>query len=191
MNFFDISLLSVSLAMDCFAVSIAGSISYGKYNFSKILRMAFFFGLFQGMMPIIGCLVSNIFSDFIVRYNHWFALAILAFIGIKMIVESKNNGDNIEEESDNKMSPYGSLGILFLLAIATSIDALATGLIFVNQGNLIYFAALIIALGSFIFTFIGCIIGLKVGQKLHFNFELLGGIILILLGIKIFIEHYL
>ena len=108
-----------------------------------------------------------------------------------MIVESKNNGDNIEEESDNKMSPYGSLGILFLLAIATSIDALATGLIFVNQGNLIYFAALIIALGSFIFTFIGCIIGLKVGQKLHFNFELLGGIILILLGIKIFIEHYL
>ena len=191
MNFFDISLLSVSLAMDCFAVSIAGSISYGKYNFSKILRMAFFFGLFQGMMPIIGCLVSNIFSDFIFRYNHWFALSILAFIGIKMIVESKNNGDNIEEESDNKMSPYGSLGILFLLAIATSIDALATGLIFVNQGNLIYFAALIIALGSFIFTFIGCIIGLKVGQKLHFNFELLGGIILILLGIKIFIEHYL
>ena len=96
MNFFDISLLSVSLAMDCFAVSIAGSISYGKYNFSKILRMAFFFGLFQGMMPIIGCLVSNIFSDFIFRYNHWFALAILAFIGIKMIVESKNNGDNID-----------------------------------------------------------------------------------------------
>ena len=191
MNFLEISLLSLSLAMDCFAVAIAGSVSYGKYDLSKILRMTFFFGLFQGVMPVIGYFVSIIFSDFIFTYNHWVSLIILAYIGIKMIVESIQDRKKSDKECDNKMSPYGSLRILLLLAIATSIDALATGLIFVNQQGIILWAALIIGLGSFIFTFLGCIIGLKVGQKLNFNFELLGGIILIMLGVKIFIEHYI
>ena len=108
-----------------------------------------------------------------------------------MIVESIQDRKKSDKECDNKMSPYGSLRILLLLAIATSIDALATGLIFVNQQGIILWAALIIGLGSFIFTFLGFIIGLKVVQKRNFNFELLGGIILIMLGVKIFIEHYI
>lgn len=189
MNYFDIFVLSVSLAMDCFAVSIAGSISYGKFDIVKILRIAVFFGLFQGIMPVLGFWISSIFSDFIFKYNHWFALAVLVYIGSKMIYESSRKGET--DDNVGKTSPYGSLKVLLLLAVATSIDALATGVIFVNNDALIYYAALIIGLGSFIFSVAGCVIGLKIGQKLHFNFEMAGGIILILLGFKIFIEYYI
>ena len=153
----------------------------------KLVLIAFTFAFFQALMPMIGWVcVHTIINYFkaLEKLIPYIALALLSYIGISMFLEK-------EEEDEHEACTILSFKKLIIQGIATSIDALATGLIFVNQQGIILWAALIIGLGSFIFTFLGCIIGLKVGQKLNFNFELLGGIILIMLGVKIFIEHYI
>lgn len=185
MSILDICLISIGLAMDCFAVSIASSIAYGKYNWPKMVRMAFFFGLFQGIMPLIGWLAGVSFAAQIAKIDHWLAFVILGYLGGKMIVESLKKEKNEAE----KKTPLGSFKMLIILSFATSIDALATGLIFVSTGNLIYTAISIIALGSFIFTICGCIIGITFGKRFTLNVELIGGIILFGIGLKILIEH--
>ena len=148
MSLLEIILIAVGLAMDCFAVSIASSICYGRYNWPKILRMALFFGLFQGGMPLIGWACGISFAEFIHSIDHWLALGILGFLGGKMIYESFK--DDEEEGMCDAKSPYGSLRMVTILAVATSIDALATGLIFVPLGNLMFSASGIIAIVSFI-----------------------------------------
>ena len=189
MSLLEIILIAIGLAMDCFAVSIASSICYGRYNWPKILRMALFFGLFQGGMPLIGWACGISFAEFIHRIDHWLALGILGFLGGKMIYESFK--DDEEEERCDAKSPYGSLRMVTILAVATSIDALATGLIFVPLGNLMFSASGIIAIVSFLFTFVGCILGVTFGKRIKFNVEAIGGVILICIGLKIFIEHTL
>lgn len=186
MSLIEIILIAVGLAMDCFAVSIASSVCYGCYNWLKILRMALFFGLFQGFMPLIGWACGISFTEFIHSIDHWLALGILGFLGGKMIYESFQ-----DEEDDicDAKTPYGSISMLITLAIATSIDALATGLIFVPLGNLMYSASAIIALVSFLFTIVGCVLGITFGKRIKFNVEAIGGLILIGIGLKIFIEH--
>lgn len=189
MSLLEIILIAVGLAMDCFAVSIASSICYGRYNWPKIVRMALFFGLFQGGMPLIGWACGISFAEFIHRIDHWLALGILGFLGGKMIYESFK--DDEEEEMCDAKSPYGSLRMVTILAVATSIDALATGLIFVPLGNLMFSASGIIAIVSFLFTFVGCVLGVTFGKRIKFNVEAIGGVILICIGLKIFIEHTL
>lgn len=186
MSLVEIILIAVGLAMDCFAVSIASSVCYGRYNWLKILRMALFFGLFQGFMPLIGWACGISFAEFIHSIDHWLALGILGFLGGKMIYESFQ--DEEDDICDTK-TPYGSISMLITLAIATSIDALATGLIFVPLGNLMYSASAIIALVSFLFTIVGCVLGITFGKRIKFNVEAIGGLILIGIGLKIFIEH--
>ena len=183
-----IILIAIGLAMDCFAVSIASSICYGRYNWPKIVRMALFFGLFQGAMPLIGWGVGIGFSKYICAVDHWLALGILGYLGGKMIYESFA-GDDEEEEMCDAKSPYGSLRMVTILAVATSIDALATGLIFVPYGNLMFSASGVIALVSFLFTMVGCVLGVTFGKRIKFNVEAIGGLILVGIGLKIFIEH--
>ena len=188
MSLIEIILIAVGLAMDCFAVSIASSICYGKYNWPKIVRMALFFGLFQGGMPLIGWACGISFAEFIHSIDHWLALGILGFLGGKMIYESFKSDDEDDVVCESK-SPYGSLRMVTILAVATSIDALATGLIFVPLGNLMFSASGIIAVVSFLFTIVGCVLGVTFGKRIKFNVEAIGGAILIGIGFKIFIEH--
>ena len=184
MTILELILLSIGLAMDCLAISIAGSIGYGRYNWPRILLIALFFGGFQGLMPVIGWTVGVSFVNIIGAYDHWIALGILGFIGTKMIIESfKGN----EEES--KYTPYGSLKMLVILSIADSIDALATGLLFITCSDILALGASLIALGSFVITIIGCVIGIEFGRRFKVNVNLIGGLILIGIGVKIFCEH--
>lgn len=184
MTILELTLLSIGLAMDCLAISIAGSIGYGRYNWPRILLIALFFGGFQGFMPVIGWAVGVNFVNIIGAYDHWIALGILGFIGTKMIIESFKDGDG-----ESKYTPYGSLKMLIILSIADSIDALATGLLFITCSDILALGASIIALGSFVITIIGCVIGIEFGRRFKVNVNLIGGLILIGIGVKIFCEH--
>ncbi len=185
MDILSIILIAIGLAMDCFAVSITKGITSGKPQWGKALLMALLFGLFQGGMPLIGFFAGVAFTEQIARFDHWIALALLGFIGGKMIWESLHED---EEQNCTEHCDF-SFKTLILLAIATSIDALATGIIFVPTPEIIWHAVSIIAFVSFLFAGVGYIIGIFCGKRFHFNVELLGGLILIAIGLKIFIEH--
>lgn len=184
MSILQIILIAVGLAMDCFAVSITKGITAGKSLYTKALLMALLFALFQGGMPLIGFFAGIGFADTINRFDHWIALLLLGFIGGKMIVESLRK----DKDNDNRQSDF-SFKTLILLAVATSIDALATGIIFVPTPALIWLAVAIIAAVSFIFSIAGYAIGRQFGTRFKLNVELIGGLILIAIGLKIFIEH--
>lgn len=184
-----IVLLAIGLAMDCFAVSVTSGIATNKIKFNQRLKMAILFGLFQGIMPLIGFLFGKGFTEQIQRIDHWLAFLILLFIGGKMIYEDIKSNKNYETEQKSKN--FFSWGTILTLALATSIDALATGLIFVPFGNLIWQTILIIGICSFIFSLAGSYFGSYCSGKFHIRAELLGGIILIAIGTKILIEHLL
>lgn len=186
MSILDIIFLSVGLAMDCFAVSIATGIGCHAITISKAWKMPVLFGLFQGLMPLLGFFISISFASFLDSFSHWIALAILTFIGGKMIMEEiKGNDDNPTQEN------HFAWHTVILLAIATSIDALATGVIFTSTPNIIALAVIVIALGSFLFSCLGLWIGNKFGRKFTLKVGIFGGIILIGIGLKIVLEHYL
>jgi putative Mn2+ efflux pump MntP len=182
-----IILLATGLAMDCFAVSLTAGMAAHKPIFPQRLKMAVMFGLFQAMMPLFGFLAGKGFAQQIQRIDHWLAFGILLFIGGKMIYEDlkPEKEANPDKKTKNNFQWY----TLLSLAVATSIDALATGLIFVPFGNIIWRAALIIGVCSFLFSLIGSYLGTYFGRKIRFRAELLGGIILIIIGTKILIEH--
>jgi len=189
MNQLDIWLLAVALAMDCFTVSIVSGVIVRRWLWGMILRIAFLFGLFQAMMPLIGWLATNHFSEQLEFIDHWIAFGLLAFIGGKMIRESF--GPEEEEKQFNPMN----LRTQLLLAIATSIDALAIGISFACTGyrafSQIAYPLFIIGLVSFLFSLFGYKFGVRFGKSIARKLkpELLGGIILIVIGIKILITH--
>ena len=187
MSVLTIILFSIGLAMDCFAVSISKGLAVDIHEvFAKRQHpwlMAVLFGLFQGGMPLIGYYAGTLFRDFFSRYAGIIALALLGYIGGKMIYESCKH-----QTSDVKHDADFSLKTLFVLAVATSIDALATGVIFIPYPEQLWFGISIIALGSFLFSIIGYLIGVFIGSKFKVNVELIGGIILVGIGLKIFIE---
>lgn len=196
MDIFSIILIAIGLAMDCFAVSVSKGICVRKFYIPQSLLMAFLFGLFQGIMPLISFLAGISFANFISRIDHWIALILLCFIGGKMIVESlRKKQDSChsatasQTESASDVKSEFSLPVLLSLAIATSIDALATGLIFVPTPQLIWIAIGIIGTVSFLFSMAGMYIGVYFGKRFHINVELIGGIILVGIGLKIWIEH--
>lgn len=187
--------------MDCFAVSTtkgicaAGHSAQGQGNVALFsaahhwnwaFLMALLFGGFQGGMPLIGYFAGTLFASFFSHFAPWTALALLGFISGKMIWESLHEEDNEECSDDHKH--LFSLTNLIVLAVATSIDALATGVIFIPCPDRLWIGVGIIALASFIFSLAGYAIGLIFGKRFHFNVELLGGIILILIGFKIWFE---
>ncbi|MCX6113539.1 MAG: manganese efflux pump MntP family protein [Proteobacteria bacterium] len=177
-------LISIGLAMDAFAVSIGLGIKAKENKLRIALKTAFMFGVFQSLMPVIGWLLGNQFKDIIVSYDHWVAFFILVLIGAKMIYESTKI-DKKCPATDNA----DRFITLFMLAIATSIDALAVGISFSFLDILITIPVIVIGCVTFIFSFIGVEIGNRLGCHAKSKAEVLGGLILIILGIKILLEH--
>ena len=204
MSLIDIILLAVALAMDCLTVSIvSGVITNGQWkmdngqlaarsnNFQlSQLRMAFLFGLFQAMMPLIGWLGISHFQAYMEAYDHWIAFTMLGFIGGRMVWES------FGPEEEQHFNPR-RLRTQLLLAVATSIDALAVGISFACTGytavGQLTLPLIIIGVVSFLFSLIGYQLGARFGRSIarRLKPELLGGIILIGIGVKILIEHLL
>ena len=185
----EIWLLAIGLAMDCLAVSIASGIILKRIQWRPMLVMAFFFGLFQAIMPLLGWLGASTFSHLIESVDHWIAFAILAFLGGRMIKESFK-----EEDCCQRFNP-ASLKVVITMAIATSIDALAIGVSFAFLGikscSSILYPVGVIGFVSFLMSLIGLIFGIRFGCGIarKLRAELWGGIILILIGTKILIEH--
>lgn len=192
MELSSIIFLAIGLAMDCFAVATTKGISTGKGYWHKAIWMAVLFGVFQGAMPLLGYAVGSMFANFITHIDHWIALILLCFIGGKMIWDSLKEDKTIHAANADTNTPKQidfSLPTMIGLAIATSIDALATGIIFVPTPEIVWMAAGIIALVSFIFAFVGYLLGSLLGERCKFDVNILGGLILIGIGIKIFMEH--
>lgn len=183
----EVWLLAISLAMDCFTVSITGGIIIRRFCWRTCLLMAFFFGLFQGIMPLIGWYGASHFNHLIERFDHWIAFALLAFLGLRMIKEGMGDDDKC------CFDPH-KLKVILTLAIATSIDALAVGISFafvdMNTFMDILQPILIIGLTSFLLSVVGHLLGVSFGKLVQkFRPEVLAGVILIGIGIKILIEH--
>lgn len=189
MNGFEIWLLAVGLAMDCFAVSITSGILLKRIHWRPMLTMALLFGLFQAAMPWIGWLGATTFSHLLERIDHWIAFGILAFLGGRMVIDSLK-----KEEERHEFDPT-HLRVVLALAVATSIDALAVGISFaclgIREVSAILYPIGVIGLVSFLFSMTGLGIGIRFGQGIarKLRSELWGGIILIGIGLKILIEH--
>ena len=185
-DFIEAVLIAVALAMDCFSVSMATGLNHNSVKPFYIWRMAIFFGLFQALMPLLGWLVSSYFGTYIMAFDHWIAFILLAFIGTKMII------DYFKKEEAKAFDPE-KLSVVVLLAFATSIDALAVGVSFECMGchmlSDIISSIIIIGIVSWLFSLIGFRIGATIGRRFKFPAELIGGIILIAIGIKVLIEH--
>ena len=183
MDIISITLIALGLAMDAFAVSITGGIAIRHLRIRSALKIAFFFGAFQAFMPVLGWLAGLSLRELISDIDHWIAFGLLCFIGCKMIYESlKIKGS--EEEKD-----FLNIYILLVLSVATSIDALAVGLSFAFLKISIAAPVIIIGTVTFLLSFTGVFIGDKIGHLFKNKFEIIGGIILIGIGIKILVEH--
>lgn len=186
MSTLEIWLTALALAMDSFTVAITAGLILKRVQMRHFLIIAFFFGAFQAIMPLMGWAGSIYFYRFIEDYDHWIAFAILVFLGIKMIREG------IQGDEEHSFDPT-KLGAVLVLAIGVSIDALAVGISFTCIGMdtlaAIAFPLVAIALASFVLALGGCFIGSLIGNKLKFPVEPLGGVVLIILGIKILCEH--
>ena len=184
MNISDIILIAFGLAMDCFAVSIACGMIMKHLTFWPTFRIAFFFGFFQALMPLIGWLVGSRFSLYINNYDHWIAFIILVFLGIRMIHEQfKKKGPE-----KKRFNPY-KISLILTMAIATSIDALAVGFSFAFLQINLWLSIFIIGIVSFIVTIAGLLFGSRYCCRFNIPAELLGGLVLIGIGAKILIEH--
>lgn len=182
MGFFELFLIGLGLAMDAFAVSICKGLSLKKLSIKKAIIVGLYFGIFQGGMPLIGYFLGSTFESLITQIDHWVAFLLLLFIGGNMIKESLSKECDI---SDDKVD----FKTMLPLAIATSIDALAVGITFAFLKVNIVVAVLIIGVVTFVLSFVGVILGKKVGCKYKNRAEFVGGLILILMGLKILLEH--
>ncbi len=182
MNIFELFLLAVGLAMDAFAVSICKGLAMNNISLKKMCIVGFWFGGFQALMPLIGYFLGSAFEKYIASFDHWTAFIFLLFIGTNMIRESfsKNN------DADSSIG----FRIMFAMAIATSIDALAVGITFGLLPDInIFFALSFIGVITFTLSALGVKIGNIFGAKYKSKAEFSGGIILILIGSKILLEH--
>jgi putative Mn2+ efflux pump MntP len=180
--------IGIGLSMDAFAVSITSGFVSKKLKTYQAVRMALFFGAFQFLMPVIGWIAGLTIRNFIVSFDHWLAFGLLAVIGGKMIYESFE----IEKvESGSEKTDPMSIPSLFILAIATSIDALAVGLSLSFIKVSILFPSIIIGVITFSISLAGVYIGKKFGHLFEKKMELVGGIVLIGIGLKILLEHLL
>ena len=184
MSLLEIFLIGIGLSMDAFAVSICKGLSVKKISIKHALIVGLYFGGFQALMPLIGYGLGVSFRDYIESYDHWVAFILLVLIGINMIRESLSDGDDEEQNC-----PYFSVKSMLVLAIATSIDALAVGVTFAFLGIPILSAIAIIGITTFVISIAGVKIGHVFGARYKSKAELVGGCILILIGLKILLEH--
>ncbi len=185
MDLLSVIIISVALAMDCFAVSVSKGICAKKFFFWLTFRMAFLFGLFQAIMPLIGFAAAKSFAKEMTTYDHWLAFGLLTLIGGKMVIEGFQNPNS---ECLKVSNPFKWASLLSL-AFATSIDALATGIVIAPFPEMIWKAVAMIGFVSFLFTFLGMYIGIHFGKRFHLKVEAIGGFVLIGIGTKILIEH--
>lgn len=183
MAFLTLLLIAVGLAMDSVTVSISCGLILYKFNFRNSLRIALFMGFFQGSMPVLGWILGSTFNEYVLSVDHWIAFAILLFLGLRMIYEHFTTRD------DFRCFDPTSYKVLTGLALATSIDALAVGITFSLIEISILYSGLLIGFTSFVLSFFAVYLGSKFKQKMKIPFELIGGLILILIGTKILIEH--
>ena len=182
MGIIEILFIGVSLGADAFAVSVCKGLSMKKFDTKKGLIIALYFGIFQGLMPVMGYLLGTTFKDLITSIDHWIAFVLLTTIGANMIREACLN----EEETCNDQIDLKSM---LPLSIATSIDALAIGITFAFLKVNIITSSLIITITTLALSFVGVKIGNKFGTTYKNKAEFLGGLILISMGIKILLEH--
>lgn len=185
MGFIELILLAIGLSMDAFAVAVCKGLNMRKVNYKHTLLIALFFGGFQAIMPLIGWVLGKQFEQYITSFDHWIAFGLLVLIGGKMIWEVFRG----EDEEACVCTQKFDLKELFILAIATSIDALAVGITFAFLQVNIWGPISLIGVTTFGLSIVGVMIGNKFGEKYKSKAELAGGIILILIGFKILIEH--
>lgn len=189
MTLFDVVLLAVALAMDCFTVSIASGMMLGRWQGSVFLRMAFLFGFFQAAMPLLGWLLCSHFAAYIEAYDHWVAFFLLLFLGGRMVISSFNSGEESKAFNPRKLTTQ------LTLAVATSIDALAVGITFSAMGYQgfmqLLFPLSVIGIMSFLLSLAGSVLGIRFGVTVarRIKPELLGGLILIGIGVKVLVTH--
>ena len=181
MGLLELFILAVGLSMDAFAVSICKGLSVGRVRPVHMLTAGLWFGGFQALMPFLGWLLGSQFQALITNIDHWIAFVLLAFIGGNMVRESRSG----EEGQDCSFSPAAMLP----LALATSIDALAVGVTFAFLKVLILPAVVFIGLTTFVLSAAGVQVGAAFGSRFQSRAELAGGVILILMGAKILLEH--
>lgn len=180
MSILDLFILAVGLSMDAFAVSVCKGLSLGKIKPKHMCIAGAWFGGFQALMPLIGYFLGSFFAEMIEKYDHWVAFVLLAIIGGNMIKESFGKDEKVDSSMDVKS--------MLLLAIATSIDALAVGVTFAFLQVQIVPAVSFIGVITFIFSAVGVKIGSLFGTKYKSKAELFGGIVLVIIGIKILLE---
>jgi putative Mn2+ efflux pump MntP len=200
MDILSIIFLAIGLAMDCFAVSIAQGMQ--RTPIRSVIPMAILFGLFQGGMPLIAYYAGGVFADFFTRWSHWIALVLLVLIGGKMLIEAIVESRKSKVESDQKSEVRSqksdvrsqtalTLSTMLILAVATSIDALSIGVLFIPVPDVLWLAISLIAATSTLFSLVGFWLGKIFGEHITINANIPGGCILIAIGIKIFLEGIL
>ena len=183
-DFLSIILISLGLSADCFAVAVSGSITMKTYTRFQVVRTALSFGLFQALMPVLGWLIGRTVVDLIAGFDHWIAFGLLTVVGARMLWSAfRNNTDECIDITKGFL--------LIILSIATSIDALAVGLTFAVLEINIVLASATIGSVAFIATAAGFLSGKKVGKSLGKRAEVIGGIVLIGIGIRILLSHLL
>lgn len=184
MGIIEICFIGLSLSMDAFAVSISKGLAFKKNYFGKAIIVGLYFGVFQALMPLIGYFFGSTFSSVIEKIDYWIAFIALTLLGFNMIKDSINSK---EEEMEDKID----VKTMITLSIATSIDALVVGVTFAFLEVSKFVAISIIGITTFLLCVIGVIIGNKLGRLFKNKASIFGGVILILIGIKILLEHFL
>ena len=185
-GFVELFLIGVGLSMDAFAVSICKGLGMSRLNMRQAAVISLFFGGFQALMPLIGWALGSQLTDFITPIDHWIAFGLLAFVGGKMLWDAFHEDDEDEgSQTDEKLD----LKELLMLAIATSIDALAVGITFAFLQVAIVPSITIIGLTTFVISFAGVAVGHFFGARFEKPATIVGGVVLILIGVKILLEH--
>ncbi len=185
MGYIEIFFTGIALAMDAFAVSICKGIKMKKLKVGHLITIALFFGGFQMLMPLVGWLLGSQLVQYISAFDHWIAFALLAFIGVKMSVESFKKDEDECECGEDKLD----IKELFILAIATSIDALAVGITFALYPDVNIVSSIsIIGIVTFVICAFGVLIGHKFGARFKSKAEFIGGVVLVIIGLKLLIE---
>jgi manganese efflux pump family protein len=183
--------IALGLSLDAFTVSLTQSMVTRDLHLRHGLRMAIGFGLFQFMMPVIGWAAGSTFSGYIEDFDHWIAFGLLTFVGGRMILDSLAGRGRKKEACDECRQDCTKFSVLLILAIATSIDALAVGLSFAMLDVGIILPSLVIGGITFLVCLAGFFLGKRLGERIRVNLEIVGGIVLLGIGVKILIEHLL
>ena len=185
MNIAELFLLSVGLAMDAFSASVCEGVRMKKINRMGAVLTALFFGIFQAGMPLIGFFLGSRFSEITTAYDHWIAFVLLGVIGGKMLWEA------FHPETENEKAYTFNLKEIIVLSVATSIDALAVGIVFSAQKTNILFSVSAIGIVTFLLSLAGVVIGNRFGEKYGNKAEVAGGIVLIFIGVKLLLQDIL